>query len=474
VAVDLDLEELLRVRYMAGVDRARGRLRGDIAFVVADAQTLPFADSSFDKVMCTEVLEHVPDDVAALQELSRVLKPSGKLVLSVPAYLAERATWLLSPHYGRKAGGHLRIYRPGKGGGALRRHGFRLYATRYEKAFQSIYWLLAHLCGSRTRGPARFFKEQIIDPYERSAGPFLGLLEECANYLIPKDLVLYARKMGSPTQRQPDLNYGPDDFFRGPLRPDSHFCIGRLSEATMRAARRLRRGRILDVACGTAKEMIQLSQKGWQAWGLDASDKMLAVARGDAQQQGASVALVRSIAERLPFRDSSFDRLTCKGSLDHFADAEAFIREAARVLKPNGLAVIAVANYESLSCKLGRWLYPLFLRLGWMSRAERPYWVIPPDHTFRGYYDRITRLGDGWLELRKCFGVSLLWLFPGWGSFLAKLPHPLAFAILRTADSIARLTPSMGDVVISVWSPRPEVKRRRAPRRAGRQRRRSE
>jgi ubiquinone/menaquinone biosynthesis C-methylase UbiE len=197
VAVDLDREELRRVRYMAGVERANGRLQGDVAFVVADAQSLPFADSSFDKVMCTEVLEHVRDDEAALAELSRVLKPSGKLALSVPAYLVERAMWLIFPGYRQKAGGHLRVYQPRQIRGALRRHGFRLYASRYQKAFQSIYWLLARLCGSRTRGPARFFKEQIIDHYERSAEPLLGLLEESANYLIPKDLVLYSRKMES-------------------------------------------------------------------------------------------------------------------------------------------------------------------------------------------------------------------------------------------------------------------------------------
>jgi SAM-dependent methyltransferase len=219
--------------------------------------------------------------------------------------------------------------------------------------------------------------------------------------------------------------------------------------------------------------MIKVSQKCWQAWGLDSSDKMLAMARRDARAQEVSLPLVRGLGERLPFRDSSFDRLICKGSLDHFADPEAFIREAARVLKPHGRAVIAVTNYESLSCKLGRCLYPLLLRFGLMSRDERPYWVMPDHHTFKGHYDRITRLGDGWLKLRKCLGVSLLWLLPGWGNFLAKLPHPLAFAILRTADSIARVAPSMSDVIISVWSPRAEVKRRRAPRRAKGQRRRT-
>ena len=274
-------------------------------------------------------------------------------------------------------------------------------------------------------------------------------------------------------QQQPDLDYHLEDVFPGPYRPDTQFYMDRVSEATIQAARRLRRGRILDVACGTGKETVQLSQKGWEAWGLDASDEMLAIARRDAEQEGASVTFVRGIAETLPFRDSSFDRLVCKVSLDHFAHPQAFVQEAARVLKPEGRAIIALANYESLSCKLGRWLYPLFLRLGWMSTTERPYWVIPPDHTFKGHYHQIVRLGDGWLKLRKSFGVSLLWLFPGWGSLLAKLPQPLALVILRTADSVARLTPSMSDVIISVWSPRAEVKRRRAPRRARRQRRRT-
>ncbi len=270
-------------------------------------------------------------------------------------------------------------------------------------------------------------------------------------------------------QQLPDLDYAPEDFFPGPYRPDTQFYIDRLSEATMQAAKRLHRGRILDVACGTAGQMIELSQKGWQAWGLDASDKMLAIARNDAQKREANVSLVRGIAERLPFRDSSFDRLICKGSLDHFAEPEAFIREVARVLKPNGRAVFALANYESLSCRLGRWLHPFLVRCHRPSKAERPYWAIPPDHTFKGDYDRVIRLGNGWLELRKCLGVSLLWLFPGWGSFLDKLPRGLAYATLKTADAIARLAPGMSDVVISVWSPRPEVKRRKAPRRTKRQ-----
>jgi SAM-dependent methyltransferase len=52
--------------------------------IVSDITDIPVEDGSFDAVLCVEVLEHLPDPVAALRELSRVLKPGGTLLLTAP------------------------------------------------------------------------------------------------------------------------------------------------------------------------------------------------------------------------------------------------------------------------------------------------------------------------------------------------------------------------------------------------------
>ena len=52
--------------------------------IVSDIVSIPVPDASFDVVLCTEVLEHLPDPLAALRELSRLLKPGGQLIITAP------------------------------------------------------------------------------------------------------------------------------------------------------------------------------------------------------------------------------------------------------------------------------------------------------------------------------------------------------------------------------------------------------
>jgi ubiquinone/menaquinone biosynthesis C-methylase UbiE len=68
----------------AGVARARGL--GEV--VTGRLEQLPWPDAKFDLITCFDVLEHLPDEHAALGELARVCKPNGWMVLTVPAYEA--------------------------------------------------------------------------------------------------------------------------------------------------------------------------------------------------------------------------------------------------------------------------------------------------------------------------------------------------------------------------------------------------
>lgn len=67
--------------------------RGLTRIARADAQQLPIQSESFDVIVTLDTVEHIPDDGAALKEISRVLKPGGIVLINVPAY-----QWLWGPH----------------------------------------------------------------------------------------------------------------------------------------------------------------------------------------------------------------------------------------------------------------------------------------------------------------------------------------------------------------------------------------
>jgi Methyltransferase domain len=76
--------------------------------LVGDARSLPLADGSVDAVLCTQVLEHVPEPVPVVKEIHRVLRPGGRMILSLPGifpqhgspgdywrYMPQGLAWLL-------------------------------------------------------------------------------------------------------------------------------------------------------------------------------------------------------------------------------------------------------------------------------------------------------------------------------------------------------------------------------------------
>jgi SAM-dependent methyltransferase len=144
IAFDRDESELRSVettlRAMAEAGEAPAAASANA--VRGDALNLPYADETFDCVIASEILEHIPHDTAAIAELIRVLKGGGTLAVSVPRWLPEQLCWLLSTEYHSNEGGHVRVYRASDLRNKIIDCGMELTHVHHAHALHSPFWWL--------------------------------------------------------------------------------------------------------------------------------------------------------------------------------------------------------------------------------------------------------------------------------------------------------------------------------------------
>jgi SAM-dependent methyltransferase len=236
---------------------------------------------------------------------------------------------------------------------------------------------------------------------------------------------------------------------------DSDYLFRRMEAETLRATRSGVGARVLDSAAGLGQDSRALARGGVRAFCAEPSRRMVELAKlvagKEAPPEPGRVAWARAWSEALPFRSGSFDAAFCKGALDHFDDPEACIAELARVTRPDGRVVLAVANFESLGCRLQR----LGDRLRRRPAAPgRRTYHVPSDH-FTRYDPRVLRAQIGrHVEIVEFRGISLLWGVRRWARLLARLPEPWANVLLRAADRIAARWPELSDVIVVAGPPR--------------------
>jgi ubiquinone/menaquinone biosynthesis C-methylase UbiE len=235
---------------------------------------------------------------------------------------------------------------------------------------------------------------------------------------------------------------------------DSEFLFRRMEALTFEAARGAPGARVLDSAAGLGQDSRALARQGAHAVCAEPSKRMIELAKLVAAKEApatpGSVRWARAWSEALPFRDESFDGAFCKGALDHFDDPERCIAELARVTRADGRVVLAVANFESLGCKLQRTAE----RLRRARKPGRRTYHVPSDH-FTRYDARLLREQIGrHVAIDGFAGTSLLWGVRSWARLLARLPEAWASALLRAADRIAARFPALADVIVISGPPR--------------------
>lgn len=206
IAFDQDADELEGVRelFVAMKEAGEVPVAAEADVKEGDALALPFGDGEFDRIIAAEVLEHIPADIQAIEELVRVLRPGGTLAVSVPRWLPEVINWKLSDDYHNTPGGHIRIYTDKELVDKVTKAGLEHTGTGYAHGLHSPYWWIKCAVGVNNDDHplARAYHRILV--WEIMKQPrALRWAAKALDPLIGKSMVLYFTKRSTRADAGP-------------------------------------------------------------------------------------------------------------------------------------------------------------------------------------------------------------------------------------------------------------------------------
>jgi ubiquinone/menaquinone biosynthesis C-methylase UbiE len=193
--MDMDFKSLLKTGLNLMKMKENGELheQARCQIHIGDALNLPFRDETFDRIICSEVMEHVRDDNLACSELSRVLKKGGSMAITVPTFFSELVMDTLTFEYFSTPGGHIRKYLPNRLARIIRKNNLEIYGIGFKHSFHTIYWMIRCVVGLHLNDhpfTKRYRKFLLMSLFS----PLMTRLEKFTDNFIPKSMVIYAIK----------------------------------------------------------------------------------------------------------------------------------------------------------------------------------------------------------------------------------------------------------------------------------------
>jgi len=192
IGVDLSIDDLMTALHRYKEFSEPNNDSKSFYISLADGRNLPFSNNSFDKVICSEVLEHIEDHNTVLAEISRVLKVGGMLAISVPRSGPEWICWKLSDDYHAVEGGHIRIFNAVRLRREVEKIGMIFFRKHWAHALHVPYWWLRCIFWGRSEEP------WIIKTYHRflvwdlmKKPKITHYLEKLLDPIMGKSVVMY-------------------------------------------------------------------------------------------------------------------------------------------------------------------------------------------------------------------------------------------------------------------------------------------
>lgn len=196
IGADFGFENLIETRKKIDFHKNWGDLNCTcLDLSCMDVRELPFNNNIFDCVICSEVLEHIPDDKKAISELVRIVKPGKLLVISVPRFVPEKICWMLSDEYFNANMGHVRIYKKKPLIKLMTSYNLTFLSSHHAHSIHTPYWWLKCLVGpGRTDSRAVNTYHQFLLWDLMKQPKLTRFIDRLLNPVMGKSLVLYFKK----------------------------------------------------------------------------------------------------------------------------------------------------------------------------------------------------------------------------------------------------------------------------------------
>ena len=176
-------------------ERANSLPSASVETLVTDANPIPLEDAHVDKVLCLEVLEHVPDPDQFLDELIRVAKPGALFLISVPGRPSETLQQALAPDSYFLPPNHVRIFEQGELSSLIARHGLIVEKELSHGFYETLWWAFFWTCKQDLSPPWH----PLLQSWNRTWGMLLdspdGMkIKQILDKFLPKSEAFVARK----------------------------------------------------------------------------------------------------------------------------------------------------------------------------------------------------------------------------------------------------------------------------------------